>query len=281
LGRWSPIFSLPLAPVKGYSPSSVTPTPSRLGGSLRVGAAFFVERGALVTADPAPCGLVNRLADLAHAGIDVGRVHPAIAVFFEDTAALELRIESRWRFPFSIAWRIARPFMRWIGQFVLPLGEARVLTRVMAIDARRDGRASARAVLRTYADTGEIMQVVAYATWEQGGARYMSAAFPLPGGQILGILRLDPIGDEGAVALTSARRDGDDAGVRAVIGGVAIRAPLGEHLEMWAPGMRGAPADLDPSAFEGATIVARHEQRIFGVRFVTHRYWFRPRDHRP
>ena len=260
------------------------PTPSRLGGSLRIGADFYARRGAIAAKHPAPRGLVDRLADLAHPGLDVARVHPAIAVFFEDTASLELRIESRWRFPFSIGWRLLRPLMRWIGQFVLPVHEATVVTRVLALDADEDGRSDARAAIRTYTGTGEVMQVVAYATHERGGARFMSAAFPLPGGQVLGILRLDAIGeDEGgrlSVALTSARR-GDDAGVRFVLGRVAIRAPLGERIELWAAGMRGAPEDLDASAFEGTTIVGRHEQRIFGVRFVTHRYWFRPVDRAP
>jgi hypothetical protein len=38
----------------------------------------------------------------------------------------------------------------------------------------------------------------------------------------------------------------------------------------------GAPPDLDPSEFPGTTVIGRHEQRLFGVRFVTHDYWFRP-----
>ena len=43
-----------------------------------------------------------------------------------------------------------------------------------------DGREGARAVIRTYADTGEVMQAVAYTTWKRDDTRYMSAAFPLP-----------------------------------------------------------------------------------------------------
>lgn len=256
----------------------MAPTPSKLRGGLRVGADHFA--GAMVEKDPAPRGVVDRVEDLANDGLDVARVHPAIRVFFEDTGALELRVESAWRFPFSVLWRLARPIMRWIGQFVLPIRAARIDTRVIAIDGARDGRADARAVIRTYAGTGDVMQVVAYATWERGGERFMSAAFPLPFGQILGILRLDAIGEdeEGklAVALTSARRGGDDAGVRAVIGPFSMRAPLGERLSLWAAGTRLAPAEIDTGALEGATIVGEHEQRILGIRFVTHRYWFRP-----
>lgn len=255
----------------------MTPQKSRLAGTFRIGDDFYARRGAIVAAEPAPRGLVDRIADLAHPGIDVSRVPPAIVAFFEDTASLELRIESRWRFPFSIGWRLMRPVMRWIGQFVLPVRTGRILAHVHALDASKDGRSDARAVIRTYADTREVFQVVAYATWQRGGARYMSAAFPLPAGQILGILRLDAL-DGGGVALTSERRAGDDAGVFACIGPFTIRAPLGERIELWAAGTPGVPTDLDSSPEEGATLVGRHEQRLFGVRFVTHRYWFRAAD---
>jgi len=253
---------------------------SRWSGGLRVGADFF-ERSLAPSprADHPSRGLVDRMTDLAHPGIDVARVHPAIAVFFTDTAELDLLIRSRWRFPFGALWRLLRHAMRAIGQFVLPAREGRIATRVLDIDRARDGRADARAVIRTYAERGEVMQVVAYATFEAGGARYMSTAFPLPGGQIAGILRLDPIGrdDEGrlAVALTSR---GGEAGIWYVIGAASIRLPLGEHLALWAAGSPCAPGDLDASALPGATLVGRHEQRVFGVRFVTHDYWFKPLD---
>lgn len=257
----------------------VRPAFSRFAGALRVGADFFARRGALVDRGPAPRGLVDRLTDLSNPGIDVTRVHPAIAAFFEDTSRLELLVRSEWRFPFSIGWLVFRWFMRLVGQFVLPAREGRIVTRVAALDTSRDGRADARAVIRTYAHDESVMQVVAYATWARADARYMSAAFPMPLGQIAGILRLDAIGvdDEGrlAVALTSARRGGDDAGVWFVIGPFSFRAPLEERLELWAPGMPGVPAELAGDALPGATIVGRHVQRLFGIRFVTHRYWFR------
>jgi hypothetical protein len=99
-------------------------------------------------------------------------------------------------------------------------------------------------------------------------------------GHVAGVLRLDPIGADAdgrlAVALTTAPRDGDDAGVGYVTRLLAARVPFGESLRIRAPGMPGAPADLDPAAVAGATLVARHEQRLCGALIVAHDYGFRP-----
>lgn len=257
---------------------------SRLGGGLRIGASFFERRGVLAperAAKGSPKGVVDAMADLGNPEVDVARVHPDVARFFDDTGSLELHIVSQWRFPFSIMWWLVRPILALIGQFVLPRREARILTRVLPLDTARDGRADARVVIREYADTGEVMQAVAYATWANGDTRFMNAAFPLPGGHLTGVLRLHVVGedDEGrlAVGVTSRPRNGDGAGVWYVIGGVAIPLPLEERLDLWAPSMASAPQPLDLDMLPGATIVGRHEQRCCGVRMVTHRYWFRPR----
>ncbi len=267
---------------------------SRLRGGLRVGADFFLRRAILAPSNvDCPRGLVDRIEDLDARTFDVSRIHPDIVVFFEDTGALDLLIRSHWVFPFSIAWRVVRVVLRWVGQFVLPIREGRIATRVFGIDREQDGRADARGVVRTYEETSEVMQVAAYATHQDAqGRRYMSATFPMPGGNITGILRLDRIeGTQGedqegrlAIALTSVSKrhpneqaERDAAGVWFVIGRWSIRAPLHEQIEMWASAMPSRPASLDPKIFEGTTIVAKHEQRLFGVRFVTHHYWFRPR----
>jgi len=255
---------------------AVRPQFSRLGGRLRIGADFFARRNALAPGGTTR-GVVDRIADLAHPGIATGRVHPAIVAFFEDTAELDLVIHSHWRWFVRWLWWLVRWVMRLVGQFVLPWREARVVTAVHALDATKDGRPDARAVIRTYADTGRIMQAVAYATWARGERRYMSAAFPLPGGQIAGILRLDPLVEEDgrlAVELTSRRHERDDAGVWCVLGPLAFRSPFGERIRMWAADMGCAPAAFTPSPLANATIVGEHVQTLFGVRYVTHHYWF-------
>lgn len=255
---------------------------SRLGGGLHIGASFFERRGALApknAGNAAPKGVVDALADLRNPEVDVTRVHPDVARFFDDTASLELHIVSHWRFPFSIVWWFLRPVMALIGQFVLPRHEARILTRVHAVDTARDGRADARIVIREYAQTGQVMQAVAYATWAKGDTRFMNAAFPLPLGHLTGLLRLRVVGedDQGRLAVGVTSRGGSGAGVWYVIGGVAIPLPLEEQLDLWAPSMPTAPRPLDLDVLPGTTIVGRHEQRCCGIRMVTHRYWFRPR----
>jgi hypothetical protein len=75
-----------------------------------------------------------------------------------------------------------------------------------------------------------------------------------------------------AVVMTSKPRG---AGVWLVLGGLAIPAPLGEEMSLWAAGTSCVPAELRDDPLGGATIVGRHVQRAFGIRFATHHYWFR------
>lgn len=273
------------------------PQLSRLtrGFRVRVGRSFL-ERGRLrePTKEPRakePRAVVDKMSDLANTGIDTARIHPDIVRFFDDTSGLDLFIRSRWSFPFSIIFLLGRWILRFIGQFYLPRhnGDARIKTTAVAIDPDIDGREDVRGILRTYVvdgeETNDVMQVVLYATHrDTHGSRYMLATFPLPGGSVTGVLRVDPIcNDEHGrlgVALTSRPRelpDGslDDASVWLELGPLVFRAPLDERIEMWTPSMPGAPArDLD--CFRGTTIVATHVQQIFGVTFATHHYWFRP-----
>jgi hypothetical protein len=231
---------------------------SRFRGGVRIGLDYFERRRAIAGVAR---GLVDDVADL---GLDASAIAPAVRAFFDETASLELYIESAWRFPFSLGWRALRPLMRAIGQFVLPRRTAWIATDAHALDAKLDGRAKPRAIVRSYVDGGGVFQVVAYSTWKS----MMSAAFPLPGGQLAGLLRAIATERRG-VLLTS---DGEGAGVWFVLGPVAMKAPLGERLELW-------PVDEacdDADRIERATIRGRHEQRVFGVVFAVHDYWFRP-----
>lgn len=191
-------------------------------------------------------GIVDRLGDYA---LDAARVHPAVAAFFEDTTGYVLDIRSHWRGPMLVVWVMWRWLFVLAGQFVLPIRRARIVTRgfPLAQDVTRPPRPGARAIIREY-EGGGAMQAVAYAVWNG----HMSAVFPLPVGHLAGVLRAENV--ERGVRLTAT-------GVWFVLFGLRMRTPFGETLSLW-------PDDT------GAGALGRHEQRLFGVRFVTHDYRF-------
>src|SRR5262249_38051055 len=153
--------------------------------------------GVARASDPAPLGIVDSASELAHAGLHVERIHPAARRFLERTSELDLYARSRWSGWFYPLWRaILRPIFGAVGQLFLPLRDGTVRTDLVALDASRDGRAGARGVVRTYAGTGRTMQVIAYAAHDAGDAPYMSAALPLPLGNLAGLLRLDPMDED-------------------------------------------------------------------------------------
>lgn len=253
---------------------------SLLRGGLRVGADFFSRVGALRPELPAPRGLVEELADLARPGVDVHRMDPRVAAFFLDPCSLALRVQSHWHGVFSLAWRALRPALGWVGQLYLPLDRAEVRVRTLALDPARDGREDVRGVVRSYL-SGEVMQVMAYATHRDETGGYMSAAIPLPYGTLCGVLSLSLLGDgEGAGAKLTTRRT---PGTREPVGlwfaprwGPAFRVPLEETLELWPADAREAPSEARAMAREGDTILGRHAQLLAGLRFATHHYAFSP-----
>jgi hypothetical protein len=275
-------------------PACPRPAMSLLRGRLRVGEDFFARMGAVPAGVVAPSGLVDRLEDLARPGVDVARIDPAIVPFFLGPGSLRLRIRSRWHGAFAIAWALARPLMRAVGQLHLPWRSADVAVHTLALDAALDGRPGARGVVRRYT-AGGVMQVIAYAThrWEGGG--YMSAALPLPMGALCGVLRLDLLEDAVApgaadgttraasttsrcgARLTSRRSTSGPEPVGiwfAPLVGPSFRVPFEETLDLWPARAPSAPADLRARARPDDSIVGRHTQRFLGLRCVTHEYWF-------
>ena len=124
------------------------------------------------------------------------------------------------------------------------------------------------------------MYVAEYHTHRFGDVTYMDIAFPYPGGNLASILKPNPI-DVGADVLgfQLTTRDGDgrgDAGIWFVTRRGPIRLPLQETIDVWVPGMRGVPEPLqDPPP--GTTGLARHELRMFGLRYLVLDYLISPR----
>lgn len=216
------------------------------------------------------------MRDLGALGVDPARVHPVVRSFFERTASLTLHIESRWSWWARWLWRAARPWFVRVGQLTTPVERSVMHTEMVALDDTREGRPGAVGVIRSH-DDGTVMQVVAYAVTD---GPLLSVAFPTPLGTLTGLLRLEVIADDdsgAALALSSARAEGDRAGVYLSLGGRPWRVPMGERMALWAPSMRARPADLATTAHPRAVLVGEHVQRAFGLAMVRHRYWFVPR----
>jgi hypothetical protein len=255
----------------------VAPPSSKLRAWFSVGAGFF-ERTCIDRAAPPPLGIVDDVSVLSRRGLDATRIHPDVVAFFERTGDLELLIVPDWQPGFRNLVRLYRWLADRIGQLRPPLRRERIRTLMVPLLEGADGRPGARGVLRLYQD-GSAMQVLSYAVHQRAGTGYLSVAFPFPCACLLGVLRLDAIGEDAAgrlsVELTSERRDGDEAGVWAVVGPLRVRLPLGETMKIWSAAGEGHR--VDAIVLPGSTVVSLHEQRLFGRPVVRFTYWLRPR----
>lgn len=251
------------------------PPLSRVRGRGHVGPRFFDDQQV-----GAPRGLVDDLAALGHAGLDADAVAPPIRAFYQRTADHDLVVRPRWRRGFRTGARRWQRIGRRLGQLDLPTraerGDEGITSRIVGLDPARDGRRDPRAWVRQFAD-GRAMYVAAYATHVHAGRAYMNIAFPLPGGSMTSVLRMDHLG----AGVRVSTRVGGDAGIYFVarLGRwtVPIRLPLSEIIDVWTADDPAAPADLRAATPAGFTTIARHRVWLAGVAFVTLDYAMRPR----
>ncbi len=255
------------------------PPLSRLGGGLTIGPTFLATRGLERSVSPAPAGLVDDLADLAHAGLDPAQVAPAIRAFYERTAEHEMIVTPRWRTGFRTGGKLWAWLARRLGQLQLPVrvtdDREGITSRIVAVDAAADGRASPRSWIRTFPD-GRALYVAVYSTHAAHDRRYMNIAFPLPGGNMTSILRMDQRGR----GVRVSTRAGGDSGIWLVLRvfgrALPLRTPMSEELDVWTVEDPALTAELRAWA-AGYTTVAVHTLWLFGVRFLTLHYAMRPR----
>lgn len=280
---------------------------SRLAARWRVGPRFFHDVGAV---DPAPArvptGLVDDLelyrraperepAARHHGGFEPDRVHPDIRAFYERTASFRLFVVPDWRPGFRLGARVFRWLMRSIDQLGLPrdpVADEQMQSRILPIRDQRDGRHGVRAWVRTYerpdGRAGPVAYVAAYSVHRSAGVPYMNIAFPLPGGNMTSILRMDPWPDPvfDGLALTTlpagrAARALGDQGVYFAGRWLAVRLPLDETITVATPARAaalGVDASAAPPGADAATVLARHNMWLFGIRFLTLIYWLAPGD---
>ncbi|MEZ4360800.1 MAG: YndJ family transporter [Kofleriaceae bacterium] len=260
------------------------PPLSRLAGGAHIGAEFLARRGLERASAPAPRGLVDELADLDHPGLDAAKVAPAIRAFYERTAEHEMLVRPAWRRGFRLAARAWARVARRLGQLQLPVRDeatgAELRSRIVAVDAEADGRRAPRSWIRTFPD-GRALYVAVYASHRRGGRAYMNIAFPLPGGNLTSILRVDHLGD----GVTVSTRRGGDCGIWLVARlfgrSIPLRLPLSETIDVWCaedPAALAGDGDGDRAWMVGFSTVARHRFWIFGIPYLTLRYAMRLRD---
>ena len=256
------------------------PPLSRLGGGMTIGPTFLADRGLELAAIPPPRGLVDQLADLAHAGLDPAQVAPAIRAFYERTADHEMIVTPRWRAGFRTGGRVWAWIARRLGQLQLPVrvtdDHEGITSRIVAVDAAADGRHAPRSWIRTFPDN-RALYVAVYSTHEANARRYMNIAFPLPGGNMTSILRMDARGG----GLRVSTRAGGDCGIWLVLRmfgrPVPIRTPMSEELDVWTTDDPAVPGELRTWG-AGYTTVAIHKLWLFGVHFLTLHYAMRIRS---
>lgn len=250
------------------------PVLSRLRGARTIGADFFRRAG--LEREPAvpPRGLVDDLGDLGHPGLDAAAVPPAIRAFYERTADHALIVRPAWRPGFRLGARLWARVARGLGQLQLPVraesGREGIASRIVALAEDVDGRRAPRAWIRTYRD-GRALYVAAYATHRRGDRAYMNIAFPLPGGTLASVLRMDGAGR----GVEVSTRRGGDCGIWLVLGPLGLRLPMSESIAVWTADDPDAPADLRAWA-AGHTTIARHRLWLLGVHYLTLDYAMRP-----
>jgi hypothetical protein len=246
---------------------------SKLTGRGRIGPDFFERIHAVLQVDDSPRGLIDDLSAFRSAYFLPQELHPAIRTFYEQTESFGLCVRARWKFGFRFGARLYKFFSSRIGQLNFPLeatsDEDLLKSRILPIRDAADGRTRVRAWVRTYTKTGKAMYVAAYATHTRGTQVYMNIAFPVPGGNITCILRVESMSTEGIRLSTFPSPNSTrDEGVYFANRFLPVRLPTQEMIRVWAVGTPGIPADLERWSAT-ATLLARHDVWLFGIRFLT------------
>ena len=267
---------------------------SRLVSKGFVGPDFYQRIGAMPV-QPAhlPTGLMDDLDSFRRADFEPSRLAPAIRDFYQQTADYKLYVVPQWQPGFRLGGRLWRWLMEGVGQLCLPVtGESRldqINSRILPLDAERDGRSAARAWVRTYTESGRTVYVAAYAQHQWQEQVYMNIAFALPFSQMSSILRLDSIEtadhSHDALRLTTLTEPlPGDQGVYLVLQlcghNLPLRLPLNETISVWPSSMTGslglALAQSGRAEHAVAPLLAQHQMWIAGLHFLTLDYYMYP-----
>jgi len=248
----------------------------------RIGPDYFHRIKAVASTDSRPQGLTDSMMEYKNSFFDPSQVHPEVRRFYEETNLYALIVYPDWKFGFHWAGKMYRWMADRIGQMGLPLtlerNERLIDSKILSLNDKIDGRKKARAWIRTYSGTDKAVYVAAYANHSDGTQTYMNIAFPLPGGNLTSILRLEPLktfqATDGVLltTLSSSEKKGDE-GVYLVTPLLPIRLPINETIRVWPTGEGDVPPPKSKGIAEEIRLTARHDMWIFGVRFLTLDYY--------
>jgi hypothetical protein len=251
---------------------------SRIRSGWFIGADFF-DRQALIDGDaPAPRGLVDDMEAYRREGFDPAALDAEVRRFYEETARFRLFVRPNWGRGFGTLAGLYRRLTRRWQQINLPLdpiAEDEMESRLVAIRDDRDGRRGVRAWIRTYAKDQSVVYAAAYSVHHFRGIPYMNIAFPLLGGHMTSVLRMNVADDDphGLSLTTLPIPDhGGDQGVYFVCGALRMRLPFNETIEVLPMACSSAPSPPD-TRYSGSTVYARHQMWLWGMRFLTLDYW--------
>ncbi len=249
---------------------------SALASRGRVGPDFFHRMKAVASLERAPRGLVDDLGEYRRGDFDPEEIHPAVRAFYEHTDAHGLLVSAQWRSGFRLAARLYKVLSSRLGQMNLPVSPERrsdlVESAILPIDDELDGRRNVRGWVRRYARSGDAVYVAAYANHSLGPQTYMNIAFPLPGGNVTSILRLEALGSgrapKGVLLTTLPAPSGlGDEGVYFANRILPLRLPIDETIRVWP--REAAETPIEAAGTGDVTVVARHDIWLFGIRLLT------------
>jgi hypothetical protein len=255
---------------------------------LRVGPDFFARHDAQEHPEQPPTGLVDDMDAYDRAAFDIEDVHPAVRAFYEHTARQRLFVRAHWQPGFRLGGRLFRWLASQVDQMGLPVADVadeEMASRILKVRDEVDGRQGVRAWVRTYSATGQVVYVAAYSLHTFQHIPYMNIAFPLPGGNITSVLRMDritrgPGANSGGLVLSTlpdAEGVRGDEGIYAVTPWLPIRAPLDEAIYVW-PRDPAQDGQSWPRGAQRAQVVARHDMWLFGKLFLTLDYYLVDED---
>jgi len=116
-----------------------------------------------------------------------------------------------------------------------------------------------------------VVYAAAYAVHRYLGVPYMNIAFPLLGGHMTSVLRMNPLGTGLSLTTLPIPHHGGDQGVYFVWRGLTLRLPFNETIDVYDASHPSVPKF--PGEDPNTAVFARHDMWLWGIRFLTLHYW--------